>query len=74
MAPSSSDQNGAVSTATTLPRNSGSVAGAAIALRNSMVCSFGFAPPTPSTPITNGIRGAFKSRRTSRMKCDVASL
>ena len=69
MAPSSSDQNGAVCTATTLPLNSGMSAGAAIAWRKAtMLADWSLSPPTPITPITNGIFGAFRSLRTSRMK------
>ena len=75
MAASSSDQNGAVCTATTLPLNSGSDAGAAMALRKAtMSTDSAFEPPTPITPMTNGSFGAARSLRTSRMKCASNSL
>ena len=74
MAPSSSDQNGAVGTATTLPLNSGSNAGAAIASRKAAMPAFGFAPSTPITPMTKGIFGTLKSFRTSRMNAAIHSL
>jgi len=48
--------------------NSGSSEGAVMAWRKATVLPLAFTPPTPSTPMTNGIFGALKSLRTSRMK------
>ena len=73
MAPSDSSQNGAVRTAVTLPLNSGRSAGAAMASRKARLSSPGSLPPTPMTPMTNGIFGAPNSRRTSRMNAAIYS-
>ena len=66
----SSSQKGDVSTATTFPLNSSSEAGFPWAWRKCICGAFfpSFSPPMPITPMTNGIFGADKSFRTSRIR------